>query len=54
MLRHGGHGRRGQSFADAYTESKFDANSYAVDAYSHADTGWVLLQFHDNGRMRCA
>jgi len=49
MLRHGGDGHRSQCFADtdtdddAYREPKSDANSYALDAYSHADTGWVLL-----------
>ena len=57
MLRHGGLGHRGQSFADAdtYTASKFDTDA---DTQTHAhtntntDTG-VLRQFHDSRRMQC-
>jgi hypothetical protein len=47
MLRHGGHGCRGQSFADAGTdtESKFDAHT---NADTNPYTGWVLSEFHDS------
>ncbi len=63
MLRHGGHGRRGQSFADAdtdaCTESKFDTDA-DTDTDTHTNTHTntnsytgVLPQFHDGRRVRC-
>ena len=49
MLRHGGHGHRGQCFADTgtdtYTESKFDPHT---NADTNPYTGRVLFQFHNS------
>ena len=53
--------RNGNSHSDAHVNAYRDGNSHSdahayrnCHAHANANTGGVLSQFHDSGRLRCA